>query len=393
MGVIKGTSTFIGVIPFTELYERLLNLGRIDSPNNADYAKGIVNDSYTRTLTRVEDWQMIVLEDNLQMVDVEKAGTITATVASTSVTGVGTTFTSAMTAEEGFKIKFTSNRDVYKFDFLTSTTGTITPSLSGPNGITAGNYVIFKDEYALASDHDRFLKNGSVYVKADGRLQDTIKEVPRDFFQEDFSASPQDPIRRVLQTRVNATSGAKMLRVNPPPNNQSRNYPYEYIRKISPMSEYSTGTVAVTNANTAVTGTDTLWLSNVSAGDFFRVDANGIAESSIWYKIASVTNDTELVLESNYGEATEALLDYTASTSPKEFPSEFHEFILYDGLVIVGGEQGDPNVTGFSARRDEILSDLKKNYKSRRTNVQYRVGDDGIRSGIYDRDDDGSYRR
>ena len=393
MGVIKGTSTFIGVIPFTELFERLLNLGRIDSPNNEDYAKGIINDSYTRTLPRVEDWQMIVLEDNLQMVDTEKAGTVSVTVGSTSVTGVGTTFTSAMTAEEGYKITFTSNRDVYKFDFLTSTTGTITPSLSGPNDITNGNFKIFKDEYALASDHDRFLKNGSVYVKADGRLQDTIKEVPRDFFQEDFSASPQDPIRRVLQTRVNATSGAKMLRVNPPPNNQTRNYPYEYIRKFSPMSEYSTGTVAVTNASTTVTGTDTLWSTNVVAGDYFRVDANGIADSSIWYKIASVTNDTALELESVYGEATEALLEYTASGSPTIFPSEFHEFILYDGLLIVGGEQGDTNVVGFTSRRDDILTDLKKNYKARRTNTQYRVGDDGIRSGRYDRDDDVSYRR
>ena len=56
MGVIKGTSVIVGVIPFTELYERLLNLGRIDSPNNTDYAKGIINDSYQRSLPRAEDW-------------------------------------------------------------------------------------------------------------------------------------------------------------------------------------------------------------------------------------------------------------------------------------------------------------------------------------------------
>ena len=146
-------------------------------------------------------------------------------------------------------------------------------------------------------------------------------------------------------------------------------------------------------ASTAVVGTDTLWASNVSAGDYFRVDANGIAESSVWYKIASVTDDTNLVLETAYGEATESSLDYTASGAPIAFPSEFHEFILYDGLVVVGGEQGDPNAVGFTGRRDEILSDLRKNYKARRTNVQFRIGDDGIRSGRYDREDDVSYRR
>ena len=159
------------------------------------------------------------------------------------------------------------------------------------------------------------------------------------------------------------------------------------------MSDYTTGTVAVTNASTTVTGTDTLWASNVVAGDYFRVDGNGQADSSIWYKVDSVTNDTALELEVAYGEATESDLEYTASGSPTQFPSEFHEFILYDGLLIETGEQGDPNLEGFAARRELILKDLKKNYKSRRTNTQYRVGDDGIRSGRYDRDDDVSYRR
>jgi len=392
MGVIKGTSTFIGVIPFTELYERLLNLGRIDSPNNSDYAKGIVNDSYTRTLPRVEDWDAIITESTLTTVATYKTGTIAVTVGSTAVTGTGTTFTSAMIAENGYKVKFSGNRDIYTFEYVSATSGTISPALSGPNDLTGRTFEIFKDEYDLSADHDRFLKNGSVYVYSDGRVQDVIKEVPRDMFREDFVASRQDPIRRVIQTRVNANTGSKMLRVNPYPNT-IYNYPYEYIKKLTPMSEYRTGTVEVTNASATVTGTDTFFSSNTSAGDYFRVDGNGIAESSIWYKVASVDSNTQLTLESVYGESSEASLDYTASGSPKAFPSEFHEFILYDGLVIVGGEQGDPNATGFSVRKEEILTDLKKNYKSRRTNSQFRVGDDGIRSGQYDRDDDVSYRR
>jgi len=391
MGVIKGTTTFIGVIPFTELYERLLNLGRIDSPNNSDYAKGIINDSYTRTLPRVEDWEIVVKQGNIQTVPSYNTGTATVTVGSTSVTGTSTVWTSAMTVDAGYKIKFSGNRDIYTFEYVSAVSATISPSLSGPSDLTTRNYVVFKDEYELASDHDRFLKNGSVYVKSDGRLQDTLKEVPRDLFQEDYVVGPQDPIRRVRQSRVSTTTGAKMLQVNPPPSTQY-NYPYDYIKKFSPMSEYSTGTVLVTNASTTVTGTDTFWASNISAGDYFRINANGIAESSVWYKIASVTDNTTIVLETAYGESTESLMEYAVCDSP-EFPSEFHEFILYDGLVIVTGEQGDSNTAGFSARRDEILSDLKKNYKSRRTNVQFRIGDDGIRSGRYDREDDMSYRR
>ena len=76
MGVLKGTTTTLGIIPFAELYERLLNLGRIDSPNNVDYSKGIINDSYTRSLPRLEDWDVIIKDDFLTMVPTEKDGTV-----------------------------------------------------------------------------------------------------------------------------------------------------------------------------------------------------------------------------------------------------------------------------------------------------------------------------
>jgi len=392
MGVIKGTSVSIGVIPFTELYERLLNLGRIDSPNNIDFAKGVINDSYTRTLPRVEDWDMMIKKDNLRMIPTYTTGTVSVSVGGTTVTGVGTTFTSAMTAEEGYKITIQGNRDIYTFEYVSPTSGTISPALSGPNDMTGRTFKLFKDEYDLAADFDRFLKNGSIYVRADGRNQDIIKEVPKDFFEEDFVNTHQDPIRRVNRSRINLNTGRRMVRVNPYPK-EAYNYPYEYYFKLVAMSDYVAGTVLVTNASTTVTGTNTFFTSNISAGDFFRVDGNGTSEASLWYKVASVTDDNNFELEVAYGESTETDMAYTVSTSPSSFPSEFHEFILYDALFIVSGEQGDPNSQGFGLRRAEILQDLKKNYKSRRTNVQYRVGDDGIRSGQYDRDDDTSYRR
>ena len=116
MGILKGTSTVTGTIPFTELYERLLNLGRIDSPNNTDYSKGIINDSYTRTLPRVEDWNALVTESNVTTIAAYTTGTVAVTVGSTSLTGTGTTFTSAMTSANGYKIKISGNRDIYWVD-------------------------------------------------------------------------------------------------------------------------------------------------------------------------------------------------------------------------------------------------------------------------------------
>ena len=54
-------------IPFTELWERLLTMGRVDVPNNEDYAKGLINDTYTRTLPRLVDWDPLVKESYLTM--------------------------------------------------------------------------------------------------------------------------------------------------------------------------------------------------------------------------------------------------------------------------------------------------------------------------------------
>jgi hypothetical protein len=215
MGVIKSTTTSTGVIPFTELYERLLNLGRIDSPNNVDFAKGLINDSYTRTLPRVADWDVLVKDSNLVMIPTYTTGTVSASVGGTTVTGSGTTFTSAMTAEAGYKITIGGNRDIYTFEYVSATSGTISPALSGPNAASGATFKIFKDEYDLASDFDRFLKNGSIYVNADGRNRDVIKEVPRDMFREDFVNAATDPIRRAMLTRINSVTGNRMVRLNP----------------------------------------------------------------------------------------------------------------------------------------------------------------------------------
>lgn len=61
---------------------------------------------------------------------------------------------------------------------------------------------------------------------------------------------------------------------------------------------YRQGTVAVTNGSTAVTGTTTAWSTNVKAGDGFSLDG------ATWYEVASVTDNTHIVLASNFGGST-----------------------------------------------------------------------------------------
>jgi hypothetical protein len=283
-----------------------------------------------------------------------------------------------MTVADGYKIKFAGNDNIYTFEYVSATSGTVSPALSGATDLTNVNYTIYRDEYQLASDFDRFLKNGSIYQYSGGRATQTIPELPRDRMREDSTTEATDPLRRVMLIGTHSTTGNRLIRVNPPPKT-AKVYPYEYVKKLTPMVDYSTGSVAVTNGDATITGTDTSWTSSM-VGQYFRVDSNGIGNSSKWYKIDSFTSTTELELDTTYEEATETLLDYHISASPVSFPSEFHEFILYEGVGLVMGEQTDPTIENAQIQKAAILADLKKNYKSRRTNVQYEVDDDGIRS-------------
>lgn len=366
-----------GTIPFTELFERLMTLAKIDSFNNEDFAKGLINDSYTRTLPGINDWNPLITESTLAMTAYYSTGTVACNAASTSLTGSGTTWTSVMTSDNGWKIKFAGFDIVYAFDYLSATIATITPALEGSVNMTGNSYKLFRDEYVLPLIFDRFLKNGSIYVQQGGRTYNIIGELPRDQFREQYIPDPQDPIFRAMLTGVSST-GQRKVRLNPPPST-AKIYPFEYIPKLAPMREYTLGTVAVTNGSAIVTGSGTLFSANVLAGQYFRIDTIGQGDSSKWYQILSVDSSTQVTLTSTYQDSAETGVEYTICSAPTGLPTEFHEFILYDAVSVAVASAADPNSQIMIAKRSDILSRLNKTYKSRRTNSQVRVEDDGYR--------------
>ena len=84
------------------------------------------------------------------------------------------------------------------------------------------------------------------------------------------------------------------------------------------MSQYLAGTANVTNGSATVTGTNTLWLANVTAGDSFTVAGDGVM-----YYVASVDTDTQVTLSVAYAGATASGAVYAIGTSftvPDSFP-------------------------------------------------------------------------
>ena len=84
------------------------------------------------------------------------------------------------------------------------------------------------------------------------------------------------------------------------------------------MSQYKTGTATVTNGSATVTGTNTLWLANVTAGNSFTVAGDGVM-----YDVASVDSDTQITLSAPYAGTTASGVVYAIGTGfivPDSFP-------------------------------------------------------------------------
>lgn len=66
-----------------------------------------------------------------------------------------------------------------------------------------------------------------------------------------------------------------------------------------PQSDFSlTGTVTMTNASTAVTGSGTAFDTEMKVGDYIKLDADG---SAYWAKISAIATATALTIDANYG--------------------------------------------------------------------------------------------
>ena len=69
--------------------------------------------------------------------------------------------------------------------------------------------------------------------------------------------------------------------------------------------QYSVGTVSVTNGSSIVTGSDTLWLSNIDIDFSFK-----LIRDNDFYDILSVDSNTQLTLERSYTGDTGTELQY-----------------------------------------------------------------------------------
>lgn len=78
-----------------------------------------------------------------------------------------------------------------------------------------------------------------------------------------------------------------------------------------------TGTVEVTNGSPTVTGTGTAFLTELKAGNTLMIISSGNTQE---YRVRSITSDTVLTLEGNFGGITQATATITANEQPSYIP-------------------------------------------------------------------------
>lgn len=294
----------------------------------------LVNFAIQTALNRVHqafDWPYYLEPNIVSTVATYTTGTAMVTNGSTVVTGVGTTFTLAMV---GRKFRHANeNAYYYILSYQSATQITLSTSYQGATDSTGSTYTIYKDEYRLAPDVDKYKKsiqiqNGISFQDVPITTFDTIFPTPQSF---------SDP-------NLSMMIGTK-------------------------LDTYTTGTVSGTISTNTLTGVGTSWTSVEGLGRM-----SDILVGTNRYTVKSVNSDTQITVYETIV-ATVATVTYTINLNNlvlmyypipstqqniyyrsfrvpdvlandydvPDMPHSFHWMLVYGALSFVFLQKGDIN--------------------------------------------------
>ena len=324
-------------IPFTEQYERVkAELVRDNAAGTAVEAKykGFINDVYTVELPTKVDLKHIKKTSNIITSDDYSTGTITS-ISGTTVTGSSTAWTSANS--NNYLFKHNSFDEVYRATYSSGTSLTLDATWSEGSVTAGGTYKLALDRYALATDFDQLAEDTdkSVYYWSGGTRQ-FLEFKTEDQWDENFtftlSSTPSYFTIRWL-------TGSPYIHILQLPDSTFNVY-YDYIPRLTALTEYTTGTASCTNGATSVTGTSTDFDGYVTGSDtfYFRFDDDGTGANSTWYQVSSASSNTALTLSSTYNGATKTTANYTISKLSL-FPPALDLAMIYRAAALSGTTQ------------------------------------------------------
>lgn len=327
------------VLPFTELFEQAkLEVGdRATDTDTENYYKSLVNIVYTNLLPQVREWKAFVttFDDPIQVIGNYNTGTVDITSGSATVTGTSTVFTSAMV---GRRFKVNGDDEVYIVETFTSTTVIVLNRTYNGTTVDDGNYEILDDLFSMDSDFDRLTDEPRIWYMQNGSPNFLEFLSDKEFINKQTFTPGLPNYARVYPDKD--SSDLVQIQITPAPDDNLLLYG-EFIKGVSRLTEYVTGTATTTHNSTAVTGSSTVWSTNVVAGDYFRNDTDGR-----WFKISTVGSDTSITLATAYAGVAVTGGNYTICKVPV-IDDRFHAAILYGACALAARNQDDD--AGFAS--------------------------------------------
>ena len=346
-------------LPFTEIVERVREIARIASDNDRPRARGAVNDVYARKIPAEEDWTFLLVSSAITCDRPVSDGTVTVNTGDSTVQLSSTSLGSANT---GWRVKLNDNADVYTLTYVNATTMTINPSLSEGQNIANGAYVAFNPFYALATNFDRFPKNGGFLFYQGGRIT-AIPEQREQKYYQDYTPQPNSVPAHCRPVTM-GTSGVPIYEIVPPPL-KAYNLPYEYLKRPEQLRESTAGWVTIDAGSTVVVGSPGFSrFTEAQTGWYFRVDAFGQGADSEWYRIISIAHNSSLTLQTAFGMSGAVSAGYTLCPAP-DYPVKVQPAIMFGAITVITADQNDELYQFYNARYTETLSDAKRTFKTR----------------------------
>jgi len=249
-------------------------------------------------------WSYLGRRTQINTVAFQSTGTIAYTSSTRTLTLTGATWPSWAAYGSVAILSY-----VYKIASRTSSTQVVLDVSRSPVDDLAAStpYMVFRDQYPLPDDFEQ--RQDLVEV---GRLWRLNYVRPSEMLQRSqWQWQPNVPWAYTIRGSQYGTSGSYVIEFVPPP---SQAHTYDFLYSALPRQktihrEYTTG--AITVSGTAVTGTNTSF-TQAMVGCVLRVGDTDHVPTSIYGEfpstqesvIASVTNSTQLVLETSLTSAT-----------------------------------------------------------------------------------------
>ena len=310
----------------------------IENISNVTAQRVLVDRSIQHALERVFEYYDFpyYIQDKgvIETIAIYETGTVSVTNGSKTVTGSGTTFTSAMA---GRKIRIKNENAYYRISAFVSTTEiTLENNYQGSTD-SALTYKIYKDEFRLNADVDKYKllrqsNNGIILFDTHPTNFDSAFPMP---------SSYSDPIKSImigtkLDTYTTGTISASGTTIT------GSSTSWTSVEGLGRMSKIRIGnyvyTVKSVDSDTQITTYE--GLTTVSAGSSYELTLNNLL-----VQLYSIPDTAKLLYYRYFRIPAILANDYDIP----DMPHAWHWLLMYGGLSIVLMQKGDINKAQIEA--------------------------------------------